>query len=102
MVGSVVSVVKIPLEEVKGEWLGESFPTQCKVMAKHYGIYRDLFDGAHFTPVINLDVLFEYDAEYVTPVYRGNKIPPVEVHLFPPQLFNPLEPYACYVMVVKD
>ncbi len=40
-----------------------------------YGIYNDLFDlDSIFTPCLDLRVEFDYDDEYFTPVYRGERI----------------------------
>ena len=35
-----------------------------------YGVYEDLFDGAYFTPNVNLTIEFDYNEELVTPVFR--------------------------------
>jgi len=72
----VYFAVKVSLEEVQKEWLEESGPQQCRTVAEHYGIYRDLFSGAYFTPVTNLNVFYECEDDYLMPVRRGNKILP--------------------------
>jgi len=72
-------VVKIPLDAVKKDWLTESGPGHIQTLAEHYGVYRDLFNGDYFTPVVNLNVCFDYSDELVTPVYYGNRIAPTEV-----------------------
>ena len=43
---------------------------EIKNAAGLYGIYEDLFDGAYFTPNLNLTIEFDFDEELVTPVYR--------------------------------
>ena len=43
---------------------------EIKNAADLYGIYEDLFDGAYFTPNLNLIIEFDFDEELVTPVYR--------------------------------
>ena len=66
----------------------EKGPKHAKAIAKHYGIYEDLFNGAEFLPVVDLGVFYECDddGDKVTPVYRGNVIDPGEVrklqHIF--------------------
>jgi large subunit ribosomal protein L38 len=52
------------------------------LLAEHYGIYGDLFGGNFFVPVVNMNVSFDYDAEFVTPVYYGNKIPAAEASIY--------------------
>ena len=74
--------MKIPLEEVKEEWRTEYGPTDIQTVAEHYGIYEHLFNGATFVPVVPLQVSFDYDDEYITPVLRGNRICPAEVNFF--------------------
>ncbi len=46
----------------------------CREAADLYGIYDDLFDlDSIFTPCLDLRVEFDYDDEYFTPVYRGER-----------------------------
>ena len=50
-----------------------------------YGVFEDLFDGAYFTPNVNLEIEFDYEEDLVTPVFRysvGHKsIPPYNKHI---------------------
>lgn len=71
--------VKVDLAIVKDNWLSECMPAHVQKLATHYGLFRDLFDGACFHPVVPLKVSFDYDDEFVTPVYYGNVIPAAEV-----------------------
>jgi len=71
------------LEAVQHEWRKESAPRHIRTMAQHYGIYRDLFDGAHFDAVVPLDVWYDYDDEFVTPVKYGNIVPAKEASMSP-------------------
>ena len=71
--------VKIPLDKVSSSYSQEWEPIHRKNLAEHYGIYRDLFNGATFIPSSNATIAFDYDDEYVTPVHRGNIILPSEV-----------------------
>ncbi|XP_005105462.1 39S ribosomal protein L38, mitochondrial [Aplysia californica] len=75
--------LKIDLEEVHREWSVESRPRHVCKVAQHYGLYQDMFDGAHFYPVVPLDVWFDYDEEFVTPVRYGNVIPAREAEVQP-------------------
>ena len=72
--------MQVPLDEVKSDWLEEQYGMEQQYqIACHYGIYNHLFKGSYFMPVVQLNVCFEYDDEFVTPVYRGNDITPTEV-----------------------
>ena len=59
------------MEDVKAihESSGELYK-EIKNAADLYGIYEDLFDGAYFTPNLDLTIEFDFDEELVTPVYR--------------------------------
>ncbi|XP_059145544.1 large ribosomal subunit protein mL38-like [Physella acuta] len=75
--------LNVDLEKVKEEWFKESMPTQVKKVAEHYGIFQDLFDGAHFYPVVPLDIWFDYDEEFITPVRYGNHVEATEAAIQP-------------------
>jgi len=75
--------LKIDLEEVKKEYRKEQFLLHVKQTAAHYGIWRDLFNGAFFLPVNELSVLYDLDEEYVNPVYHGNRLTPSEAGAAP-------------------
>ncbi|XP_030062169.1 large ribosomal subunit protein mL38 [Microcaecilia unicolor] len=64
----------IPLDEVKAEWERTSGPFHIQQVAEHYGIYRDLFEGAFFVPRIILRVAYNQNEETVMPVYHGNVV----------------------------
>uniref|UniRef100_UPI00398F7C52 large ribosomal subunit protein mL38 n=1 Tax=Pristiophorus japonicus TaxID=55135 RepID=UPI00398F7C52 len=67
----------IPLDEVKAEWEKTNGPFHLRNIGEHYGVYRDLFNGATFVPRVMLRV--QYDNEnYVTPVHHGNVVTPTE------------------------
>merc|ERR1711894_230554 len=70
--------LRVPLEEVAERYATEFGPEHTRNLASHYGIYQDLFNGAVFTPVVQLNICYDYDDEFVTPVFRGNKIAPSE------------------------
>ena len=76
---SSFSTVLVPLDSVKEDWLEEIGPYHLRAVAEHYGIYGDLFNDAYFLPVLPVNIHFDYDEEYVTPVYCGNQISPEEV-----------------------
>jgi len=68
----------VPLNEVKQFWMGENGPAHMKEVAEHYGIYKDLFNGAFFHPVQEMHVEYDYDDEFVSPVHLGNRLSPDE------------------------
>ncbi|KAK0051421.1 39S ribosomal protein L38 mitochondrial [Biomphalaria pfeifferi] len=65
----------VDLDQVRDEWHRERMPEHVKTISEHHGIFRDLFDGAHFLPVIPLHISYDFNEEYVTPVRFGNIIP---------------------------
>ena len=71
--------VKVELKDVKEKWLREQGPYHIRSITEHYGIYSDLFGTAFFYNTTPMSVCYDYDEEFVTPVYYGNKIPPSEV-----------------------
>lgn len=73
----------IPLDEVYEGYVSETQATHWKSLAEHYGLFCDLFDNANFYPVVNMDILFDYDGEYVSKVFMGNKLKPSEVKTKP-------------------
>jgi hypothetical protein len=67
------------LDEVNDMWFHEYGPWHFQKIAEHYGIYKDLFDGDFFVPVVNIDINYEFDGQYINPVIRGNRLTPTEV-----------------------
>lgn len=65
--------MSLPEEDVKLEYEDEGGLISTRILAEHYGIFRDLFDGAHFVPNTRLEVSYDFDDEFILPVYRGNK-----------------------------
>ena len=49
--------VKISVEDVERDWMDESGPADELIVAKHYDIYKHLFDGASFMPVVKFRLL---------------------------------------------
>ncbi|XP_025116001.1 39S ribosomal protein L38, mitochondrial-like [Pomacea canaliculata] len=75
--------LKLDLETVKEKWQNEKGPSHLRTIAEHYGIFDDLFGSAFFYNTNPLTVCYDYDEEFVTPVYYGNKIPPAEAAVHP-------------------
>lgn len=67
---------------IRTGWENELGILKTRVIADHYGIYRDLFDNAFFYAGIPLHISYDFDDESVTPVYTGNRILPSEVWRF--------------------
>ncbi|NXD69780.1 RM38 protein, partial [Eolophus roseicapillus] len=70
--------VLIPLNEVRAEWEKSSGPFHKQRVAEHCGIFRDLFKGATFTPLVTLRVEYSQEDEHLVPVYYGNMVTPSE------------------------
>ncbi|XP_052544074.1 39S ribosomal protein L38, mitochondrial isoform X2 [Tympanuchus pallidicinctus] len=68
----------IPLDEVRAEWEKTSGPFHKQRLAEHCGIFRDLLQGATFTPWVGLKVGYNQEDEHLVPVYYGNVVTPSE------------------------
>ena len=77
----MVLSVKVPLDDVESEWYKDAWPHHFHNIATHYGLFRDLFNGAHFYPDSSINAGFEFEEDSLTPVHLGNKISPSEVSL---------------------
>ncbi|KAL5021865.1 hypothetical protein ScPMuIL_001020 [Solemya velum] len=75
--------LKVPLESIRTAWENEMGVLKTRVIAEHYGIYRDLFDNAFFYLGVPLHINYDFDDEFVTPVYTGNRILPSEAATVP-------------------
>lgn len=74
-----LSTALIPLDEVRAEWEKTSGPFHKQRLAEHCGIFRDLLQGATFTPWVGLKVGYNQEDEHLVPVYYGNVVTPSEV-----------------------
>ncbi|XP_077502781.1 mitochondrial ribosomal protein L38 [Amblyomma americanum] len=93
--------LKIQCEKARQEWRKTYAPMHVKEVADHYGVFRDLYEFGFFHPVIPVDVLYEYDAEYFTPVHYGNIILPSEAAKAPTVLFDS-EPNMLWTLVLTS
>ncbi|NXE12838.1 RM38 protein, partial [Lophotis ruficrista] len=75
--------VLIPLDAVRADWEKTSGPFHKQRVAEHCGIFRDLFEGATFTPRVTLRVQYSPDDEHFVPVYYGNMVTPTEASAAP-------------------
>lgn len=80
--------LRIQYEDVRQEWKQTHAPMHVKDVADHYGVFKDLYEFGFFHPVVPMDVLYEYNAEYLTPVYYGNIILPSEAAKAPSVSFG--------------
>ncbi|XP_061083317.1 39S ribosomal protein L38, mitochondrial [Conger conger] len=77
---------RIPLDRVKAEWERTCGPHQLQTLANHYGIYQDLFPGAHFTPRVMLRIA--YGEEASAQVHYGNHVTPAQAATAPHVTFE--------------
>ncbi|XP_054748211.2 large ribosomal subunit protein mL38-like [Lytechinus pictus] len=70
--------LKIPLDQVKEVWEETSGPYHIRDVASHYGIFKDLFDGASFVPYVPLSISYSQTSGEHVPVFRGNIVTPSE------------------------
>ncbi|KAL8589914.1 hypothetical protein ACOMHN_024001 [Nucella lapillus] len=73
----------LDLGEVQGRWQEEKGPDHVRHVTEHYGVYGALFGSAFFYNTTPMAVCYDYDEEFVTPVYQGNRIPPSEAAVPP-------------------
>uniref|UniRef100_A0A1E1XTU5 Large ribosomal subunit protein mL38 n=1 Tax=Amblyomma sculptum TaxID=1581419 RepID=A0A1E1XTU5_AMBSC len=93
--------LKIQYEEARQEWRKTYAPMHVKEVADHYGVFRDLYEFGFFHPVVPMDVLYEYDAEYFTPVHYGNIILPSEAAKAPTVAFDS-EPNMLWTLLLTS
>lgn len=75
----ICCLVPVSLDEVSNIWSETNAPLHIKKLAEYYGIYKDLFGDAYFTPYTQMDISYECNNSKNIPVYRGNIIKPEEV-----------------------
>ncbi|XP_029456334.1 39S ribosomal protein L38, mitochondrial [Rhinatrema bivittatum] len=91
----------IPLDEVKAEWERTSGPHHMQRVAEHYGIYRDLFNGALFIPWVILRVEYSQNEQQVMSVYRGNVVTPSEASA-PPHVTYEAEEGSLWTLLLTN
>ena len=69
------SLVRLPLDEVRDNWLGSKhYADNLQAIADHYGLSDDLFKHEYFIPRLPLQVNYPFADEQVNPVYSGNRL----------------------------
>ncbi|KAL9886260.1 mitochondrial ribosomal protein L38 isoform 1-T1 [Glossina fuscipes fuscipes] len=78
----------INLDDVSKEYVQLNRAYDVRIIADHYGVYKDLFDLAYFIPRVNLDIQYQLDNGINIPVYNGNVIKPLEARKMPSVQFD--------------
>ncbi|KAL0132176.1 hypothetical protein PUN28_000151 [Cardiocondyla obscurior] len=78
----------VDLEKVKNDWLQTDSCSHVYRLAKHYGIYSDLYGDAYFKPVLPLNISYDLEDDKLTRVYYGNVIKPSEASKAPDVTYN--------------
>lgn len=76
-------LVLVDLNRVKEVWLNMYRPLDVLKIANHYGIFRDLFGDAYFSPVLPLKINYKISDDSSIGVYTGNVIKPNEARELP-------------------
>ncbi|XP_056325174.1 39S ribosomal protein L38, mitochondrial [Danio aesculapii] len=72
---------RVSLDGVKSEWEKTNGPHQIRRLAEHYGIYKDLFPMAYFTPRVMLRIGYGDDSS--ASVHYGNHLTPSQAEQAP-------------------
>lgn len=91
----------VPLDEVRKEWLKSEAPNHIKHAAEHYGIFKDLFGYAEFTPIVDMDIVYPQSDGKLAPVHRGNVVKPHEAASAPTVTFSS-EPSQLWTLVLTN
>jgi len=96
--------LEVDLDTVKSEHLASGGMFKDIVLAADlYGIYEDLFGpDLFFTPSKELNLHFDFDEDYITPVFRGNVIKPSEAVSQPALSFKNDEESCFYTLVMSN
>ncbi|XP_011860991.1 PREDICTED: 39S ribosomal protein L38, mitochondrial [Vollenhovia emeryi] len=73
----------VDLRTVREDWLRTDGPFHAHRLAKHYGVYDDLYGDAYFMPTVPLDVSYNLADDKLVRVYTGNVIKPSEASRVP-------------------
>ncbi|KYN02416.1 PREDICTED: 39S ribosomal protein L38, mitochondrial [Cyphomyrmex costatus] len=73
----------VDLKTVKEDWLRIDGPSHIHRLAKHFGVYNDLYGDAYFMPVVPLNISYELKDDKLVKVYTGNVIKPSEASKAP-------------------
>uniref|UniRef100_A0A1L8DS88 Large ribosomal subunit protein mL38 n=1 Tax=Nyssomyia neivai TaxID=330878 RepID=A0A1L8DS88_9DIPT len=75
--------LEVNLEDVHGEWMKTTGPSDIKGLAEYYNIYKDLFGSAYFVPRVNLEILYPASSDNYNPVFYGNILSPEDAKVPP-------------------
>ena len=83
--------MEIPLDKVKKEWSTTKGLKEVAFLARYYAIFRDIFDGEEFKPVVWLDITYGSNS-----VHRGNILEPAKVSLITYSRYFKLNTFVYY------
>lgn len=66
----------VDLRQVREDWLQIDGTSHIHRLAKHYGVYDDLYGDAYFMPVVPLSVSYDLPDDRLVRVHTGNVIKP--------------------------
>lgn len=73
----------VDLQAVREDWLLIDGSSYIHRLAKHYGVFNDLYEDAYFMPVVPLNVNYNLANDKLVRVYTGNVIKPSEASRAP-------------------
>lgn len=73
----------VDLQTVREDWMRTDASFHVHRIAKHYGVYDDLYGDAYFMPTVPLNVSYDLPNDKLVKVYTGNVIKPSEASRVP-------------------
>ncbi|XP_058793180.1 large ribosomal subunit protein mL38 [Phymastichus coffea] len=81
---ALLNQLSIDMDKIREVWLLTDAPYDIHRVAKHYGIFDDLYEDAYFYPVIPLTIDYDFGhEELLARVYTGNLIKSFEAEKAP-------------------
>lgn len=78
----------VDLRTMREDWLRIDGTSHIHRLAKHYGVYNDLYGDAYFMPIVPLNIGYELPDDKLARVYTGNVIKPSEASKAPDVTYN--------------
>jgi len=78
----------VDLQTMREDWLRIDGSSHVHRLAKHYGVYNDLYGDAYFMPIVPLNISYQLADDELVRVYFGNVIKPSQASRAPDVTYN--------------